>query len=106
MAPVTGGVADGNQDGFVFFSGLFEGFRAPGVPVDGIMGMLQEVRAFFVDESIGNGRGGSHGQSCKSERDGFSFQKGRINLIVCRHAFAMTPARTSSTTMPQPPGRS
>ena len=36
MAPVTGGVADGEEDQLVFLAGQAEGLLAPGEPVHGI----------------------------------------------------------------------
>ena len=53
MAPVAGGIADGEEDGFVLGQGLGEGLLVPGVPIHGIVGVLQEIGAFFVYESIG-----------------------------------------------------
>ena len=55
MAPVAGGVADAEEDGLVFVAGLLEGFRPPGEPVDGVVGVLEEVGAGFVGESVGHG---------------------------------------------------
>jgi len=55
MAPVTGGVADAEEDGFVLGARLGEGLLAPGVPVDGIVLVLEEVRGFFAGQAIGKG---------------------------------------------------
>jgi hypothetical protein len=40
MAPVAGGIANGEEDGLVFAASLVESQVAPGIPVDGIMGVL------------------------------------------------------------------
>jgi len=56
MAPVAGGVADGEEDRPVLSGGGPEGFLAPGVPVYGVVGMLEEVGALFGEEAIGAGR--------------------------------------------------
>ena len=58
VAPVAGGIADAEEDGFIFRLGLFEGFRAPGIPVDGVVGVLEEVGAGLVGESVGHGASG------------------------------------------------
>ena len=63
VAPVAGAVADADDDQFVLCSGLFpNGFR-PWLPIHGVVGVLAEVGAAFVDEGIGGGvgRGISHG---------------------------------------------
>ena len=52
MAPVTGAVADGEEDGLVLFAGLREGLVAPGVPVDWVLGVLQEIRAGFARKTV------------------------------------------------------
>ena len=55
VAPVAGGVADADEDGFVLGSGAGPGFIAPGVPVDGIVGVLQEVGRGLPGKSIWHG---------------------------------------------------
>jgi hypothetical protein len=52
MAPVAGGVAHGEKDGLVFPFRCSEGFFAPGVPVHGVKGVLEEVGALFREETI------------------------------------------------------
>ena len=52
VTPVTGRVADREQDRFIVLLGPVEGFVAPGVPVDRVMGMLQEVGARFQQETV------------------------------------------------------
>ena len=53
LPPVAGGVADGEEDRFLFAFGLFEGSVGPGHPMDGIVGVLLQVGGFFVDEGVG-----------------------------------------------------
>ena len=53
MAPVAGGVANREEDGLVLFSGCFKGLVAPGVPMHGIVGVLEEVGALFGEEAVG-----------------------------------------------------
>ena len=43
MAPVTGRVADRQQDRLVRRPGGGQRFRPPGIPIDGVIGMLQEI---------------------------------------------------------------
>src|SRR5579875_3721204 len=52
MAPVAGGVADAEQDGFIFGPCFFESFLAPGIPVNRIMSMLQQIRACLVNKAV------------------------------------------------------
>ena len=53
MAPVAGGIPDGKENRFVLRSGLCEGFIGPGMPVHRIVGVLDEIGAFFIDEVVG-----------------------------------------------------
>jgi hypothetical protein len=53
MAPVAGGIADAEKDRLIFPSGLLKGLLSPGMPLYGVMRVLQEVRAGFVDETVG-----------------------------------------------------
>ena len=53
VAPVAGGVADGQQNGPVLGVGFVERLRSPGIPVDRIVGVLQQIGAGFVDQAIG-----------------------------------------------------
>lgn len=53
MAPMTGRVSDGEEYRFVFDSGFRECLIAPWVPVNWVVGVLQEVRGFFVYELVG-----------------------------------------------------
>ena len=52
MAPVTGGIADREQDGAVLCLGRFQGLWSPGVPVNRVPGMLEKIGTSFVDEAI------------------------------------------------------
>jgi len=40
MTPMTSRVANAEEDGFIFRSGRGKGFFAPGIPINGIIGML------------------------------------------------------------------
>ena len=53
VAPVAGGVADGKEDGLVFAARLFERFVAPGIPVHGIVGVLEQVGTLLLGQTIG-----------------------------------------------------
>ena len=41
MTPVAGGIADADQDRLVLGAGGGQGFFTPGIPIHGIMGVLQ-----------------------------------------------------------------
>src|SRR6185503_2132033 len=41
MTPVTGRIANADQDGLVFLPGLLQCFIPPWIPIYGVMGMLQ-----------------------------------------------------------------
>jgi hypothetical protein len=43
MTPMTGGIADAEEDGFVFGSGFCKRFLSPGEPVHWVFGVLEQV---------------------------------------------------------------
>jgi hypothetical protein len=53
MAPVAGGIPNEKEHGLVFRCGPGESLFRPGMPVYRIVGMLDEIGAFFIDESVG-----------------------------------------------------
>src|SRR5690606_33694817 len=53
--PVTGGVANAEQDRFVFGARSRQCLVAPGMPVDRVMSVLQQIRAGLMLQSIGGG---------------------------------------------------
>ena len=54
VAPVAGGVADGEQDGFVLGAGAGKGGLAPLQPIHGIIGMLAKVGRLGGGEGVGH----------------------------------------------------
>jgi hypothetical protein len=52
VAPVAGGVADGQEDGTVLASRPREGLLSPGVPVDRVVGVLKQVWARLAREPV------------------------------------------------------
>ena len=54
VAPVTGGVADAEEDGFAGGTGFGKGLVAPGVPVHRIVLVLEEVGAGLGGEAVGH----------------------------------------------------
>jgi hypothetical protein len=52
MAPVTGAVADGEEDQLVLFSCLLNRFLAPRIPVDWIVGVLEELGASGMNQLV------------------------------------------------------
>ena len=55
VAPVTGRISDGQQDGDIATDGLLEGGVPPLVPVDRVVRMLLQVRREGMCESVGHG---------------------------------------------------
>jgi hypothetical protein len=49
---VADGIAAGKQDRFVFCFSFGECFFALGVPVNRVMGMLEEIKAGFVNQAV------------------------------------------------------
>jgi hypothetical protein len=68
MAPMAGGITDAEKDGPIKPSSPLQGFGAPGVPIDRVMGVLLEIRAALVDEMIGGGKLLTHGIPLFEER--------------------------------------
>ena len=52
VAPVAGRIADREKDRLVFRPGPREGLVPPGIPVDGIAGMLQQVGTALLRQTI------------------------------------------------------
>jgi hypothetical protein len=50
---MAGRIADGEEYELLLFSGPLQGFLSPGMPVNGIVCVLPEIGAFFVDEVVG-----------------------------------------------------
>jgi hypothetical protein len=59
VTPMAGRVPDREKDGHVLAAGPIAGFFAPRVPIDGVMGVLQEVRTDFARESVGHATEGA-----------------------------------------------
>ncbi len=54
MAPMAGRVADGEEDRPVLPSRPLERLGSPRIPVDRVIGVLEEVGARFVGEAVGH----------------------------------------------------
>jgi hypothetical protein len=54
MTPVAGRIADTDQHRFILLFSTGERLIAPGIPVYRIMRMLKQIRALFVDKSVGH----------------------------------------------------
>ena len=52
VAPMAGGVADGEEDEFVFLFREGECLIAPWQPVYGVVGVLEEVGGGFLGEGV------------------------------------------------------
>src|SRR3954451_20889855 len=68
MAPVTGRVADGEQNGLVFFSRARESLVTPGIPVNRVARMLQKIRTGFAGETIHTGTVATGGSDASLRR--------------------------------------
>ena len=54
VAPVAGRIADREEDRLVFGACPVESLSSPRIPVDGVLSMLEEVRARLGGESVGH----------------------------------------------------
>ena len=77
MAPMAGGVADGQEDRLVFLTRLLKRFLAPRIPVDGVIGVLPQIGRGFVEKPVrlppfrvGRAHGERLGQSDKKNEQG------------------------------------
>ena len=52
MAPMTGAIPNGKENGLVFLLRLIKSLIPPRIPINRIMGMLQKVWAFFVNQPV------------------------------------------------------
>jgi len=52
VAPVTGGIADAEEDRLVLPAGFLEGGRSPGIPVHRVAGMLAQIGREGVGEVV------------------------------------------------------
>ena len=55
MAPMTSGIPNTHQDDFVLRPRLFERLLPPRMPFNRVVGMLEQIRTGFVNQSIGKG---------------------------------------------------
>jgi hypothetical protein len=49
---MTRGVANAEENGAIFFPGPTQGLFSPWIPFDRIMGMLEEIRAGFMNQAV------------------------------------------------------
>src|SRR5258706_1971713 len=68
VAPMAGGVADGEENRLVLLARPFERFFSPGVPVDGIPPVLLEIGTGFPCEAIGHDRDSWEFRHCRLAR--------------------------------------
>ena len=52
VAPMTSGIPNGQEKGLIFFLGQIESFLSPGMPIHRVVGVLQQVRARLVNETV------------------------------------------------------
>jgi sorbitol-specific phosphotransferase system component IIBC len=53
MAPMASAVANAHPYQFVLSLGLLPSFLAPGLPINGVIGVLLKVKTRFLQQSIG-----------------------------------------------------
>jgi hypothetical protein len=53
MTPVASRIADREENRFVQFLSAMEGFLPPGIPINRIVGMLEEVGTCLLGETVG-----------------------------------------------------
>ncbi len=52
MTPMTGSVTNGKKNGLVLISRFLKGLISPGIPVNGIFSMLQQVGALAAGQPV------------------------------------------------------
>jgi hypothetical protein len=52
MAPMAGRVTNRKENRFIFYSGFLKSLFSPRIPVYGIIGVLQEIWALFIDQAV------------------------------------------------------
>jgi hypothetical protein len=55
MTPMAGRVSNAQKDGFVLGSGFGKRFITPGMPINRIIRMLEQVWGIFVDQVVRHG---------------------------------------------------
>ena len=92
VAPVAGRVADGEQDRPVLVARSVERLVAPGVPVDGVVRVLEEVRARLVGQAVHAAPSGGAAASARARR----LPRRRTRSGVRRSAASTARPRTGS----------
>ena len=69
VAPMAGGVADAEENRFIFLFRSIEGFLTPWVPIDWVMCVLQQVRGFFLSEPVGGAGWGIGGEGATDRHE-------------------------------------
>jgi len=52
MTPVTGSIADAQEDGFIFIAGFTQRCLTPRIPVDRVVSVLQQIGGIFVAQVV------------------------------------------------------
>jgi hypothetical protein len=50
---MTSCITNAHKNRLVLLNGPLKGFITPGIPVNRIMGMLEQIRTGFIDEAVG-----------------------------------------------------
>ena len=83
VAPVTGAVADGDQQRAILAVRDFERFGTPGPPVHGVVHVLPEIAAGFRGQAVGGERGLRVGHDLPALRIGpLDYQKREVHRVA------------------------
>jgi hypothetical protein len=52
VTPVACGIAYAQKDGLIFSSGFFQSLRPPGIPINGIVSVLEKIGTGFIDQTV------------------------------------------------------
>src|SRR3989304_1995022 len=52
MTPMTGSISNAQKNWLIFCSGTGKSLFSPGIPINWIMGMLEQVRRVFINQTI------------------------------------------------------
>jgi hypothetical protein len=55
MAPMAGGIPDGQKHGLIFHACFFKGFISPRKPVHRVVGVLLKIAGLFISKAVGIG---------------------------------------------------
>src|SRR4026207_1010813 len=88
MTPVAGGITHGKENWFVFPARLGKCLLAPGIPVDGIVRVLEKIRRLLMNEAIRVLWRATLDLGIASQRSlAFALRGGQRASTYCRHQY-------------------